>query len=122
MLCILSPPWEESFFITSLSGGEKQGEDRIARLSSARGGSGFVPKSLINQFPCLIQITKLQGIKMTVEAIMFNEFSVGSGFNDASIFKDQDTIGVLYGREAMGDYKGGPILHQSIKCVLDLGL
>jgi len=36
--------------------------------------------------------------------------------------KDQDSVGALDGREAVGDDQGGPIPHELVGCGLDLCL
>ena len=56
-----------------------------------------------------------------IESALFEQFSMGACFPNLAVMHDDDSVGVLNGREAVGDDDGGPALHEFADGVLDEG-
>ena len=50
---------------------------------------------------------------------MSDEFVVVSFLDDAAIFEDINTIGILNGGQSVGDNDGGAVLHQFVESLLN---
>ena len=61
---------------------------------------------------------KSAGIKSVISAFLFDKFIVASAFNDFSVVKNHDNIGVLNGGKAVGNYKNGSSIHKSVHTAL----
>jgi hypothetical protein len=50
---------------------------------------------------------------------VFHQFGMGAGFHEASFVEDEDAVGSLDGRQAMGDYKSRTAFHELFQRLLD---
>jgi hypothetical protein len=63
----------------------------------------------------------LSGIEVEVSAVELVELVVGAAFDDATVFDDEDLVGLADGGEAVGDDEGGASLHEEVEAGLDEG-
>ena len=59
------------------------------------------------------------GIELVVFALHLKQLIMGSAFNDAATFKDDDDIAILNGRKPMGDDEYRAALHNRIHALLN---
>ena len=62
---------------------------------------------------------KVSGIELIIFSLLGDQVIVRTALDDAALFHNHDTVGVLYRGETMGDDKGRAALHQGIHTVLD---
>ena len=65
---------------------------------------------------------KRTGVELVVGAVLSHEFVVGAAFDDLAVVEDHDDVGVLDGRESVGDDEDGASFHERIHAALDEGL
>src|SRR5690606_39457892 len=65
--------------------------------------------------PHALQIPELDVIDALVVAAESQELLVGSPLDDAPLVQHDDLVGVLHGRDPVGDDEGGPPLHQLLQ-------
>src|SRR3954451_44606 len=63
---------------------------------------------------------KLAVVQIGIEAILCQQFLVGSFLDDCAVIHDEDQIGVADGGEAVGYHKVSPALHQLGHSLLNL--
>src|SRR5215813_5447280 len=68
------------------------------------------------------RIAELELVKPLIEAAAAQEVLVAALVHETPLVEDDDAVGVLDGREPMGDDKGGPPLHEIDQSALDRGL
>ena len=69
-----------------------------------------------------IFLMELRMIQRAVEAAVCNELVVIALLDDVAVLEHQNGIGILNGREAMGDDEACTSLHQRIHSLLDADL
>ena len=55
---------------------------------------------------------KPKGVEVLVEPSTVHQFGMGAGFNEAPFVEDEDAIGSLDGRQAVGDHEGRTAFHE----------
>ena len=60
-----------------------------------------------------------QGVQILVESFMVHQFSMSAGFHEAPLVEDEDAIGSLDGRQAVGDHKSRSAFHELFQRLLD---
>ena len=64
-------------------------------------------------------LSKLTIIKLSIKAILLQQFVVPTLLNDVTVADDQDQIGVANSAQAVGDDEAGFALHQLVHGFLD---
>ena len=67
----------------------------------------------------LRRIFKLRHIKFVVRAASFHELFWRAGFHDAAVVYYEDAVGILDGRETVGDNKACTVLKKGFDTLLD---
>ena len=60
-----------------------------------------------------------KGIEVLVEPFLVEQFGMGAGFHEAPFVEDENAIGPLDGRQAVGDHKSRAALHELFQRLLD---
>lgn len=65
------------------------------------------------------KLGQAKGVQVVVQPLMCHQFTVCPSFNQPAFVENEDAVRPLYRREAMGDDKCGPPLHQLLECLLN---
>jgi hypothetical protein len=60
-----------------------------------------------------------EGVEVLVEPFMIHQFGMSAGFHEAPFVENEDAIGSLNRRQAVGDDKGCSAFHELFQCLLD---
>ena len=61
------------------------------------------------------------GVKLVIPALLGDQVVVVPSFDDPALLKDHDRVGVLDGREPVGDDEDRPVVHEAVHALLDKG-